>query len=685
MSIFKITFLLVLTLLLHSGVVRALERVELPVREVPGDLSGTIPLDGFIELALVDNQSATLGDMLGQQALFAPISGHDINLGFVRTSAWLRFALALPAGAREPRDVVLSITPNFTDELEAYVGLQKEALTAADFRSQEMGDHFPRSDANLNTSANILPLHLSPGQTTLVYIRARNQDASLNVSVELLSSDFYQYRSIVQNVLRGMWFGGMAILIVIQLFFFYFDSRKLYIFIALDILAVSSTYFGSLGLARLLLFNGGGLANDYFTSMSSWFGLTVGALSIAAVLDLRPRYPRLNLTFRFAALVGAVGVICVFLGYNRYFVLVAGPLILMITSFAVVVALMDFHRTRDAQNGLKLAAFGLLWAGLIATNSQRYGVFSLPGWVAGSYAAASITHLTLLTGSLAVRLRNAEAAARKADRRALEMADAAEQQASHLVKERTRELEEAKRVAENALRAELQAQELQVRFMEVISHQYRTPLGVVRTNLESIEFTLPKDDKPNRERLARARNGVMRLVEVLEVNLTRSRLQGATYQPALRDTVVANIVGGALKNVRDLLNGIDLTVSMAAEAGQARIRADSEMLQLAIINLLENAFKFAAPVGSTSVWLDVILDSEEIRICVKDRGIGIGEGQVEELVRNSVRGPNANHIPGTGIGLSLVKRATDVHGGRFLLQNRPEGGTKAEIVLPVLK
>lgn len=682
---FKIPFVLIIALLLHTGMARTTEAGEIPVREVPTKLSGALPLDGFISVALVGRESTTLDDLLGQQAAFAPIPGHDINLGFVQTSAWLRLALTLPAAAREPRDVVLSITPNFTDELEAYVGIEKEALTAADFRRQEMGDHFPRSDANLNTSANILPLDLSPGQVTLVYIRARNQDASLNVSVELLSPDFYQYRSITQNVLRGMWFGGMAILIVIQLFFFYFDNRKLYLFIALDILAVSSTYFGSLGLARLLLFNSGGLANDYFTSASSWFGLTFGALSIAAVLDLRPRYPLINLFFRFAALIGGIGVICVFLGFNRYFVLVAGPVILVITTFSVIVALMDFHRVRDAQNGLKLAAFGLLWAGLIATNSQRYGIFPLPGWVAGSYAAASIMHLTLLTGSLAVRLRNAEAAARKADRRALELADAAEQRANDLVKERTHELEEAKRVAENALGAELQAQELQVRFMEVISHQYRTPLSVVRTNLESIELTLPKDDESNRERLARARKGIMRLVEVLEVNLTRSKLQGATYQPALRDAVVADFVESALKSARDLLNGIDLSVSMTADAGQARIRADCEMLQLAIINLLENAFKFTAPVGSTSVWLDVILDSDGIRICVKDRGIGIDGGRVEELVRNLVRGPNTNHIPGTGVGLSLVKRATDVHGGRFLLRNRAEGGTEAEIILPALK
>lgn len=684
MAIFKRFSFVVIALLFSAAVIRAEESgPKMLVREVPLGLSGSLPLDGFIEVALVKDEAVTLQDMLAKQPLFSPIAGHDINLGFVRTSAWMRFALALPPQASQPQKLVLSIMPNFTDELEAYVGAQTGAANAANFDRYEMGDHSPRSQANLDTSANILPLELLPGQTTLVYLRARNQDASLNVSAELLSPDFYQHRSITQNILRGMWFGGMGVLLVIQLFFFYFDRHRLYLVIAADILAVSSTYFGSLGLARLLFFNEGGFGNDYLTSTSSWFGLTAGALSIAAVLELRRRYPRVNLFFRFAALVGIVGVICVFSGVNRYFVLVAGPVILVLTTSAMIVALLDFIRSRDAQNSLNLAAFVLLWAGLIATNSQRYGVFSLPTWVAGSYAAASIMHLTLLTGSLAMRLRNAEASARKADHRALEAANAAELQANLLVLERTRELEEAKRVAENALRAELHAQEQQVQFMEVISHQYRTPLGVIRTNLQSIGLTLPKNDKSNRERLNRAHNGIARLVEVLEVNLTRSKLQGASYQPSFSDITISDVVSGAITSARDLLHGANLNVAVVKEVEQTRIRADSEMLRLAIVNLLENAFKFSIPIGSTSVWLDVFREMDEVHLRIRDQGIGIKGEQVENLIENTVRGANASHIEGTGVGLSLVKRATDAHGGRFMLSGRAEGGTEAIIALPI--
>ncbi|NTZ92424.1 ATP-binding protein [Agrobacterium tumefaciens] len=684
MSILKLFLAMLIALFLGATATNAGDGAsEIRIREVPGVFSGSLSLDGFIDVALVENAEATLDDLLAQHSLFAPIAGHDINLGFVRTSAWMRFALALSPQAEHPQNLLLSLTPNFTDELEAYVGVQKAGMSAADFDVYEMGDHSPRSRANVNTSANILPLELQPGQTTIIYLRARNHDASLNVSAEILSPAHYEYGSIIQNIVRGMWFGGMGILLVIQFFFFYFDRKRFYIILAMDILAVSSTYFGSLGLARLLFFNEGGLGNDYLTSTSSWFGLIAGALSIAAILDLRPRYPLIDLYFRFAALVGVVGIFCVLYGVNRYFVLVAGPVILILTTMAMIVAFLDFIRSRDAQHGLNLAAFGLLWAGLMATNGQRYGVLPLPVWVAGSYAATSIIHFTLLTGSLAVRLRNAEAAAREADRRAVLAANAAEQHANDLVLKRTRELEEAKGVAEHALHAELKAQEQQVRFMEVISHQYRTPLGVIRTNLESVRLTLPKNDDANRARLDRARVGISRLVEVLEVNLTRSKLQGPAYQPAFSETSVADLIGIIIPGAHDLFHGATINVTVTSEAERARIRADREMLRLAVINLLENAFKFSAPAGSSMVWLDVFCEGDEVHLRIRDKGIGIAGQQPEDLVRNSVRGANSAHIEGTGMGLSLVKRATDAHGGRFVLAGRAGGGTEATIALPV--
>ncbi|NRF20393.1 sensor histidine kinase [Agrobacterium pusense] len=684
MSILRTCFTLVLALFLVTATTSAdSDAADMRVLTVPPDAQRSLSLDGFIGVALFKDETVTLPDVLKRPFLFSPIARHDINLGFVQTSAWMRFALALPPQAEGSQNLLLSLMPNFTDELEVYVGVQKEGMTADDFNHYEMGDHSPRSQVHFNTSANILPLELDPGETTIIYIRARNQDASLNVSAELLSTSDYEYRSIVQNIVRGMWFGGMCILLVIQFFFFYFDRKKFYLFIALDILAVISTYFGSLGLARLLFFDAGGLGNDYLTSSSSWFGLTFGAISIAAILELSQRYPRINFLFRCAAIVGIIGVVCVFIGVNRYFTLVAGPVILLLTTAAMIIAILDFVRRRNGQNGLNLSAFTALWVGLIITNSQRYGVLPLPSWFAGSYALASIVHFTLLTGSLSVRLRNAEAATREADRRALQMATVSEQKAKNLVRERTLELEKAKLLAETALDAELKAQEQQVRFMEVISHQYRTPLGVIKTNLESVRLTLPNSDVANRERLDRASAGVKRLIEVLEVNLTRSRLQGPSYKPTFSKTKVTSLIDAALSIARDLNPSAKITITVDNDSEDTFVLADRDMLRLALVNLLENAVKFSAPTGKSTVELNAACHDEKIFLRVTDQGIGLKDGNMDELVKIGARGENVGYIEGTGVGLSLVARTVETHNGKFMLSNRAEGGTEATIVLPV--
>lgn len=658
------------------------ERSSAPLLSLNSPVDGAVSLDGFIDVATT-NERLELRDVFRLKTRFHRIPGHDLNLGFVQTYVWLRFRVYVPVGSKAPRDLLLSIKPNFTDELTVFVNNVRDKASGQELRSYEMGDHAPNSEAGFDTSTNVVPLQLLPGQTTTVYVRARNQDASLNVSLELISPHYYRHWSLTQNAMQGAWFGGMTILLVIQFFFYYFDRKRFYILLAADIFAVCCTYFGSLGFARIAFFDQGGLGNDYFTSSSSWLGLAAGSMSIASILALRERYQVLHKFFIFAACLGVVGVACVFLGVNRHFVLIAGPTIFLLTSSAVLVATLDFLKRPSAQQALNFSAFAILWGGLAATNGQRYGLFSLPSWVANSYAVTSIIYFTLLTGSLAVRLRNAEAFAREADRRAMHSAYNAEQRAKELVKERTKELEAAKLIAERALLTELEAQEQQVRFMEVISHQYRTPLGIIKTNLESVRQTLPERDERNRQRLDRASTGIFRLVELLEVNLARSRVQGLAYSPSFEQSVVGELISAAVASLRDLIQGASIIASVSPEAEQAKIFADGEILKLAIINLLENAVKFSAPIGASSVWLAVTISNNELKIEITDEGIGIQGEDMKSLSQKGTRSERVSHIDGTGTGLYLVQRAVDLHSGRISFNSVPQGGTQATVLLPL--
>jgi signal transduction histidine kinase len=284
---------------------------------------------------------------------------------------------------------------------------------------------------------------------------------------------------------------------------------------------------------------------------------------------------------------------------------------------------------------------------------------------------------------LAVRLRRAEEAGRKANLRAVETAFAAESIANDLVVERTRELEDARQVAETALRSELEAQKIQVRFMEVISHQYRTPLAVVRSNLDSVKFTLAADDGANHQRLDRAGQGISRLVEVLEVNLARSVLQGSAFEPTMERINIAVLLTGAISRARDLLPMADFRTIPSQDFAVADIDGDREMLTLALINLLENGVKFSQK-GVAEIEIIGSLDGDRVVVEIRDFGIGIPHEELAGVRALGVRGSNTTHLEGTGTGLSLVARITAAHGGEFAISNAPGGGVSATIRLPIV-
>jgi len=216
----------------------------------------------------------------------------------------------------------------------------------------------------------------------------------------------------------------------------------------------------------------------------------------------------------------------------------------------------------------------------------------------------------------------------------------------------------------------------------VISHQYRTPLAVIRSNVDSIGLSLPPEDAANRERLDRVRRGVVRLVETLEVNVARSRLHGPAFEPQLRDHLLSGVVATAATRAADMLAG-RINLDMTPAARRAKIRADAEMLELALINLLENAVKYSVASGSPPVTLGCDATDTDAIIAVRDQGVGIPAGEIGAVTARAVRGSNAVNTEGSGLGLSLVSRIIAAHQGRLHIDSAAGAGTTVTVTLPL--
>ena len=98
-------------------------------------------------------------------------------------------------------------------------------------------------------------------------------------------------------------------------------------------------------------------------------------------------------------------------------------------------------------------------------------------------------------------------------------------------------------------------------------------------------------------------------------------------------------------------------------------------------NILSNAVKYSPP--GTPVTLEVNRKGDFARFTVRDRGIGIPDEDQKNLFKSFSRGGNVDQRPGTGLGLVIVKRCVELHGGRVELQSRLGAGTTVTVTLPM--
>jgi signal transduction histidine kinase len=117
------------------------------------------------------------------------------------------------------------------------------------------------------------------------------------------------------------------------------------------------------------------------------------------------------------------------------------------------------------------------------------------------------------------------------------------------------------------------------------------------------------------------------------------------------------------------------------EADLVVVAVDASKVERIVENLLANAAKHT-PAGTT-IWVRVAPESEGVLIAVEDDGPGVPEAHRDRIFEPFSRGPDApQHSPGVGIGLSLVARFAELHGGRAWVTDRPGGGASFRVYLP---
>jgi signal transduction histidine kinase len=207
----------------------------------------------------------------------------------------------------------------------------------------------------------------------------------------------------------------------------------------------------------------------------------------------------------------------------------------------------------------------------------------------------------------------------------------------------------------------------QQRFLAHTSHDLRTPLAVIRSNLEIIandpDATV-QDWRQTGEIVERAADRISVMVDDL-LALARQELAGSTLTPIDPGEVVAELVADLASTAR--AGGVSIVADIPAEP--LTVAADGNLLRRAIGNLVDNAAR-ESPEGAT-VRVAVRRDGKWTYLGVLDEGPGIDV----EFALNGDRGNG-------GMGLGIVRQIVAMHAGRFSASIRPEGGSILSIALP---
>jgi two-component system phosphate regulon sensor histidine kinase PhoR len=234
------------------------------------------------------------------------------------------------------------------------------------------------------------------------------------------------------------------------------------------------------------------------------------------------------------------------------------------------------------------------------------------------------------------------------------------------------------------VRRERELARLKSDFVSTVSHELKTPLTSIRMFGEMLREGVGQGDAERERRyhevIVRESERLGRLIANV-LDFAQIEKGARTYD---RRAVSAPMLAGeAVDTFRRLADGEGQEIALAVlpQAGSAQVLADREAIVQALLNLLSNAAKYGA---RRPVSVSVGADAENVRIAVADHGPGLASGEQERVFREFYRAPEARRsgVEGTGLGLALVKRHVEAHGGRIEVESAPGQGATFTIVLP---
>jgi two-component system sensor histidine kinase CreC len=231
------------------------------------------------------------------------------------------------------------------------------------------------------------------------------------------------------------------------------------------------------------------------------------------------------------------------------------------------------------------------------------------------------------------------------------------------------------------MRVALEGKAYVEQYTQALAHELKAPLSAIRGAAELLAENPPEADRARF--VANLRAESERLQQLVERLLELASLETRRPGAAMTEVDLSDILRDVQAATQELAVTRGVTLVFPGDA-RVPVLGEKFLLAQAVGNLVRNALEFTPPGGSVTVALDI--EHTNARVTVADTGAGVPDYALDRIFERfySLPRPDTGR-KSSGLGLSIVREVARLHGGSVTLDNRPEGGARASLTLPLVR
>jgi two-component system, sensor histidine kinase and response regulator len=230
-----------------------------------------------------------------------------------------------------------------------------------------------------------------------------------------------------------------------------------------------------------------------------------------------------------------------------------------------------------------------------------------------------------------------------------------------------------------------EGKEIRFQFLSVLSHELKSPINAIEGYLRMMQEKQIGDSVDDyKEMIDRSIERIKGMRSLILDLLDLTRMESGKKKRDLRKTDVAEIAKNVIDSIEPL--AIQRNIKIQFEADEdTYMNADKSELEIIINNLVSNAVKYN--VESGRVFVKIFHSDNQLQIIVQDTGIGMSQEEMDLLFQDFVRIKNekTKYVTGSGLGLSIAKKMTELYGGTINVESEADKGSKFIVSIPVIK